>query len=724
MEAPFSSRQEHLDLSRRILVSGTEHIVSYPGTGQYNSRGAGTAACGLASVNFARVLFAREQEIQGDPARLLKTALAKETLEEITNICSSWSSNAHLEVEEIVDIPIFDKTLKLHSTKYGLPSLGQFRTLLSDLSQIPTSAAVIITRPPEIIACLNLRLSKSASVFIVFDSHPRPNIYPDGAGVICNTSIEATAHRLTEILPVIDLPRGELQWQAQLLANYSGHVFVPRPSAPTPAHLVQVVLDSSLQILTLRSEVASLAAQNTSLATETKRLEGQLEAVERKWNLERRDWARAERSRRDGQHTITPSLPGPSEHMRHTTVGRVLSDPRIPLDHDHWRSRERALPPNTPSGLSGDSRGFKPAVLQQDFEEESRRLRMYIEDLRRSAHGTPTSLEAATEASTHSKTAARMPHDNDIEDDFRQALQQQREFDEENRSLRMQLEGLREGGSVSPKAPAEPLCDIDDGFQQALLQQQEFDEESRRLRAQLEHLRRTAIQRTFECGICFDEHPEDDVAPIEGCSHTFCRECMRDYVGSMLSQHRFPILCPTCSADRGAERPGAVGQNILQVLNFTEDQHKTWTELSLIEFSVLLHCQRCTRSAWVDRTDMNEIKILACPMRDCNHVWCKACQQTIEEGGPPHSCDGSSELDHLMRQRGWKYCPTCRTPIQKESGCNHMTCGSPACNTHFCYVCGENIVQSALQNEIRNAVSAHYRRCNLFGDVPDVGVPP
>ncbi|KAJ7739825.1 hypothetical protein B0H16DRAFT_60005 [Mycena metata] len=87
--------------------------------------------------------------------------------------------------------------------------------------------------------------------------------------------------------------------------------------------------------------------------------------------------------------------------------------------------------------------------------------------------------------------------------------------------------------------------------------------------------------------------------------------------------------------------------------------------------------------------------------------------------GPKHSCDGSSELEHLMKSRGWKHCPGCKTPFQKSSGCNHMTCMSPGCNTHFCYVCGKSIVRSAHRREIQTAVSAHYRRCNLFEDVPD-----
>ena len=72
--------------------------------------------------------------------------------------------------------------------------------------------------------------------------------------------------------------------------------------------------------------------------------------------------------------------------------------------------------------------------------------------------------------------------------------------------------------------------------------------------------------------------------------------------------------------------------------------------------SLLIH--RCKRSTFVDRPDFDNMKILVCPLPDCPHIWCKACQQPIDLGGVQHSCDGTSELDSLMKERGWKYCPS------------------------------------------------------------------
>ena len=72
------------------------------------------------------------------------------------------------------------------------------------------------------------------------------------------------------------------------------------------------------------------------------------------------------------------------------------------------------------------------------------------------------------------------------------------------------------------------------------------------------------------------------------------------------------------------------------------------------------------------------------------HQWCGLC------GGEPHGpfpCDiikkwhakGQSEADSM----NWilvhtKLCPKCKTPIEKNHGCMHMTC---RCGHHFCWIC-------------------------------------
>ena len=61
---------------RSIFVDGAERVVSYGGTSQYSRDGTGASACGLAALNFARIVFSMEQGGLQDTV-LLQAVLAR-----------------------------------------------------------------------------------------------------------------------------------------------------------------------------------------------------------------------------------------------------------------------------------------------------------------------------------------------------------------------------------------------------------------------------------------------------------------------------------------------------------------------------------------------------------------------------------------------------------------------------------------------------------------------
>ncbi|KAI0302865.1 hypothetical protein B0F90DRAFT_1713063 [Multifurca ochricompacta] len=590
---------------RNVLTSGAEYVVSYGGTSQYSRDGSGVAA----------VAFSIEQEGLKDLA-LLQAVLSRKCAEETTSICSQWSGNLHLEVEDICEVPLFKKTLKLKTTTYGPPG---------DLVNIESSAAAIITRPPEILACLKLRLP-TRNVFVIFDSHPRPS-YPDGAGMSVSTSVESTARRLTELLPTIDLQDGVLQWQAQLLANTSGHVFVPHG------------FDMSMATLWQRcsTEISDLRSQNEFQTNEQQRLESEVKDME--------------------------------ERIRRQEVQIKGAEEKLQRQARHIQQLE--LSPSSANDSRTPTLSRNPSPwMSQSF--------------------TPSPSRASTSAFGRSNTTP--------------------------------VANSGSGGSYSlHRNPPTPPFDLEDSFSYAIGLQHEFDNEDRALSAQRTELSRS-VQRLFECGICMEQMPEDSIAHPDYCDHSFCRECMRRHVTSRLDEHRFPILCPTCSVGKGKDKGevGQVSQSLALDLGLTNEQYEIWTEMELVTFSILLHCRKCERSMFVARDEHEETNIIACPLPDCNHVWCKQCQRAIDFGGPRHSCDGTSELEHLMKEQGWKHCPCTPDPSYLLVPLNFMFCCiTPGCNTHFCYICGELIVKSALQQDIRNATSSHFQKnCALFA-VPD-----
>jgi hypothetical protein len=78
----------------------------------------------------------------------------------------------------------------------------------------------------------------------------------------------------------------------------------------------------------------------------------------------------------------------------------------------------------------------------------------------------------------------------------------------------------------------------------------EFDEEDRALSAQRTEFVESA-RGSFECGVCMEETLVDSIAIIDACGHSFCRECLLRHVTARLDEHRFPVLCPTCTAGEG-----------------------------------------------------------------------------------------------------------------------------------------------------------------------------
>ncbi|OCH90956.1 hypothetical protein OBBRIDRAFT_887305 [Obba rivulosa] len=610
-----------------------EYVVSYGGRSQYNQAAGGVSACGLAALNCARVVLG--MEMAGlDKEQLILEMMKKEVLEEVLRPCLSWASFAHLEVEDIHRTPLFNKSLKLVQSDYGRSEFENFKKLLKDLfgasQNAQSSACVIITRPPEIIACLHLG-NAEPSTFAIFDSHPRPGKHPDGAAFIFFNSLESTAAYVAELLQYDDrLVMDEaMQWQAQLLAHYSGHIFVASETARSLEKLTELALESSVEILSLRAKMVELESRDNILESENTRLSEEVSRLgDEIFGL--REMRRKEQAR-DDHRSQWPRL-HPTEPKSATAY--CTSAKRV----SSFDSRPRTSPP------------------------------------------TPPPVPSGSKGKQREGYADRHPH------------------------------------SSSFFTPSEEARRRDTEY--ALKLQCEFDEEATRLRKELRELQGRALAQ-FECGICLDKYSEEAIATVPGCRHAFCRECLRTFAAKTVEQHRYPIPCPLCMADKRESDSGVLDEFLLQQLGLTEKQYAIYTEMEMAGFSIILHCRRCQNSAFVDKFEYEESDIITCPLQRCTYTWCKACSREIDIGGPKHSCDGSSELKHLMSQRGWKHCPGCQTPVERTEGCNHMTCMAPRCNTHFCYKCGGSIVQSVVPHEIKVALNAHYRRCRLFEDVPD-----
>lgn len=102
--------------------------------------------------------------------------------------------------------------------------------------------------------------------------------------------------------------------------------------------------------------------------------------------------------------------------------------------------------------------------------------------------------------------------------------------------------------------------DVDPSVRFALQLQASFDSENELLLKQKHELMQTA-QRQYHCGVCLDDFPEDDAVRIDACGHEICRDCALGHVRSKIEEHRFPVLCPVCTADNQNQNPGSASRD-------------------------------------------------------------------------------------------------------------------------------------------------------------------
>lgn len=213
---------------------------------------------------------------------------------EITKICALWTRNEHIDIEDLLQTPLFQNAAVLVQRDYGPAEQARFiqtleyvryfkeqsfwLTLSRALDNIENEdgkpIAVIITRPPEIILCIKLA-TICDDIYIIYDSHPRP-VHPEGAAFTFFNTVESTASHLTTLLAIDKslLADTSLRWQADLLSHFSAHVLMPNPLLGDPLAEEQNMVDATVSILDLRQEVAQLRQQQQELERQLRDAKG------------------------------------------------------------------------------------------------------------------------------------------------------------------------------------------------------------------------------------------------------------------------------------------------------------------------------------------------------------------------------------------------------------------------------------------------------------------
>lgn len=197
------------------------------------------------------------------------------------------------------------------------------------------------------------------------------------------------------------------------------------------------------------------------------------------------------------------------------------------------------------------------------------------------------------------------------------------------------------------------------------------------------------------CEICYETKPIDNFYSLRHCPHLFCQECLVKYLKQKInSSELLKIQCPAnCPNELSDEEIKSI---LSKELPFFE-KFKKLKELMLLNQDPNVRWCIRTGCNTVIRNKYNETKITCSKCAQemcfkCRLAWhgSLSCVQALE-----------NELKVYSKKFPVKNCPKCKSKIEKNGGCNHMTCSR--CKYQFCWLC------------CKKYSTNHYAFFNLFG---------
>ena len=188
-----------------------------------------------------------------------------------------------------------------------------------------------------------------------------------------------------------------------------------------------------------------------------------------------------------------------------------------------------------------------------------------------------------------------------------------------------------------------------------------------------------------KCLICLGDL--DDPVEIEKCKHKFCYECFNSYLVNLINNNNIDkIPCPKNKCSNKELTEEFFSQYLSEQEYFKYRQFKSKNEIA--RDAKKFFCPFCDSYAQIEGNiedyDSNNPNYKKTTLKCKNgHEFC-SCGRPLHENECYHD---DKEFKDLIANEQIKKCPKCGFLIKKLRGCNHMTCGNPACKYEFCWLC-------------------------------------
>jgi len=218
---------------------------------------------------------------------------------------------------------------------------------------------------------------------------------------------------------------------------------------------------------------------------------------------------------------------------------------------------------------------------------------------------------------------------------------------------------------------------------------------------------------TTECPQCYEDCDDKDLFGLV-CGHKSCRNCWRDY----LEYHCKNGVAGLNSKCNHAKCPLLVPESVWSMLLPPESLGKRarWQLRAFVESQKNIKwCPGtdCLNAVYNKGGDGTEVECT------CSMTFCFVCLGVAHRPVPckwakQWTIKCSSEAENAT----WilantKRCPHCDTQIEKNQGCNHMTCSN--CKHEFCWLCKGDW-------SVHGSATGGYYRCNRYEGRQKLGV--
>ncbi|KAF8464479.1 hypothetical protein BDZ91DRAFT_795718 [Kalaharituber pfeilii] len=202
------------------------------------------------------------------------------------------------------------------------------------------------------------------------------------------------------------------------------------------------------------------------------------------------------------------------------------------------------------------------------------------------------------------------------------------------------------------------------------------------------------------CPVCME--PAEPPVVKTTCGHTYCKGCIHGFIKATLDGRKFPITC-FHSSDDGTQCTTPISISIIQesLSKLDSDQ--------LFEASFSSYVQaRPTEYSYCPTPDCPSVyqitaseSVFTCSQ--CFLGICTSCKVATHHGQTcaqyKAATDGEKQFKDWKARAGVKTCPKCQADIEKNDGCNHMTC---KCGAHLCWHCMREFPRETIYEHMRN----------------------